>query len=107
MKGCAINFSSKKSKYKDCVLRKCSPWKLIYSVLYVNPVGTRETGFHTSVHLCVHACAIKTNETHRDQGKTQLFDIKASVATAVMKREEECKCPVCFLFVFLNIILLH
>lgn len=52
----------------------CSTWKVISSVLYVNPIGTHKTGFHTS--KLVHTCAVKTNELHRDQGRIQNLTLK-------------------------------
>lgn len=36
--------------------------------------------------VCVRTCAVKTSELHWDQGRT-LFDIKASVATTVVRQE--------------------
>lgn len=37
--------------------------------------------------MCVCWCEVETHELHRDQGRTQRFDIKASVATAVIRKE--------------------
>lgn len=57
IKGCAIVLKWTRSAYEGCALTERFTWKVIYSVLFVNPIGTQKNWLRYK-QACALVCSL-------------------------------------------------